>query len=338
MNKILISIIIPTFNRCKYLQKTLESVVVQNIDDDLYEILVINNNSTDHTQKVIDKYIRDYKNLAIRYIFEPISGLLSGRHRGVKESQGEILVFIDDDIIADPNWLISIKKTFENNSINIVGGKNLPNYEIEPPDWLEYFWIITNEGKFCGQLSLLDFGENAKFIDPNFIWGLNFSIRKSTLIELGGFHPDTMPKSLQHLQGDGETGLTLKAKEKKIYGFYQPNALVYHFVPKERLTIEYFIERHFFQGVADSYTVARNKIHNSNQKTNIIGSLIGVLKIIYNLIKRPNKIREYIFKMKFNKSYKQGFMYHQYSFIKNKKTHEWIKKENYFNYDYTNFM
>lgn len=86
----------------------------------------------------------------------------------------------------------------------MCGGKILPRYETKEPDWARYF---------PGYLSILDRnGEIAKVNDAG-IWGCNFSIRKSVLYEVSGFHPDAMPWPLVRYRGDGETGLLNKAIE-----------------------------------------------------------------------------------------------------------------------------
>lgn len=334
------TVIIPTLNRSKYLLKTLESLVKQEFDKTLFEILIIDNNSTDSTSKISHRFIVEHQNISIRYYFEPIPGLLSGRHRGLMESKSEILIFIDDDIITDRFWLSSIVESFNNQSVFIVGGRNLPIFEGEKPEWLKYFWSETLDGKVCSQLSLLDFGTDEKFIDPNFIWGLNFAVRKSTLLELGGFNPDTMPKKLQYLQGDGETGLTIKAKEKNILGFYQPKALVYHIITEERLTINYFLERFYFQGVADSYTYRRKGdiIPKITRNKNILSSMVKYIKLLIRIIIKPYSYKNYILRYKCRKAYEDGFFYHVNTLNNNPRIISWINKNNYFDYNYSDYL
>ena len=88
-------------------------------------------------------------------------------------------MFVDDDIEADGRWLQSIIDTFADPTVQLVGGKNLPKYEIAPPKWLEGFWGSTPYGgRACGDLSLLDLGDCPIDIDANYVWGLNFAIRK----------------------------------------------------------------------------------------------------------------------------------------------------------------
>ena len=202
-----ISIVIPTLNRSMYLKKLLRSLIKQNFPRDNYEILVVDNGSIDNTRNITNEAISLFTKHHIRYIYEPVPGLLSGRHRGVLEAQGDILTFVDDDIEADKDWLQAISDSFQNISVKLVGGRNLPKYETNPPDWLQWFWIDHAFGKTCAELSLLDFGEEVREIDANYVWGLNFSIHRQALLDLGGFHPDCIPKHLQHFQGDGETDL-----------------------------------------------------------------------------------------------------------------------------------
>ena len=141
-----------------------------------------------------------------------------------------------------------------------MGGRNLPKFEVEPPAWLESFWDATPAGgRSCGWLSLLDLGESEREIDPNYVWGLNFAIRKRALHDLGGFHPDLIPPELQRFQGDGETGLTMKARSHCYRAVYQPKATIYHFIPASRMTPEYFEQRAYYQAVCDSYSNIRRQ-------------------------------------------------------------------------------
>jgi hypothetical protein len=111
-----------------------------------------------------------------------------------------------------------------------VGARNLPKFEVEPPAWLESFCDATCDGgRSCGWLSLHDLGESELEIDPNYVWGLNFAIRKRALRDLGGFHPDCVPQELQRFQGEGETGLTMKARSYGYRAVYQPRATIYQY-------------------------------------------------------------------------------------------------------------
>jgi glycosyltransferase involved in cell wall biosynthesis len=210
------SIIIPTRNRADQLLRTMQSLVQLEFISQEYEIIVVDNGSSDGTKEVVGNYINEWPEHVIRYYYDDVPGLLTGRHRGLKEANSEIVIFVDDDIHAHKSWLSAIVETFNQfPDVHLIGGKCLPLYEKEPPFWVGYFWEdLKDGGKMLPYLSLCDFGDQEKEIDPTLIWGLNYAIRKNTVYELGGFHPDNISPDLQHFQGDGESGLSLKIAKK----------------------------------------------------------------------------------------------------------------------------
>ena len=330
------TVIIPTYNRDEFLQKCLLSLIQQNYFHDDYEILIVDNGSNDRTKQITEDIIQQNPDHHIRYIYEPEPGLLSGRHRGALEAKGEICTFVDDDIEADPSWLKAIHESFLDNTVQLVGGRNLPNYETEPPDWLNWFWVDHPYGKTCEELSLLDFGENVREIDANYIWGLNFSIRRQALFDLGGFHPDCTPKHLQHFQGDGETGLTMKANQLAYKAIYQPKAVVWHQVPTSRMTYQYFENRYFFQGVCNSYTNIRKlgglpkKNYFQSLNESIKSPLRKIKKLIFSTDK-PNQERQ-LLQNSLKQSLIAGINFHQNVIRKNPKLLDWILKADYWDY------
>lgn len=332
----MISIIIPTFNRASSLKLTIESICLQNFPAKQLEIIVVDNGSTDTTKQITEVSITTYHSHQIHYIYEPEPGLLSGRHRGALEAKGNILIFIDDDIEADVNWLQAIQEAFTDPSVQLVGGRNLPKYEVEPPEWLEWFWDNHLYGCTCGYLSLLDFGYQAREIDANYVWGLNFSIRKKALFELGGFHPDCIPMHLQHFQGDGETGLTQKANQLGYKAIYQPRALVFHQITKDRMTYEYFDKRCFYQGVCNSYTDVRGQ--GKFKLTTWKQAIKAPLKVFKQNLLIPKKTlsKQNILKQRFNESLLEGYQFHQDAVRKNPELLNWILKEDYWDYKLPN--
>jgi len=347
----MISVIIPTFSRDNLLQIAIESIIQQDLPNNHYEILVVDNASTDSRKVLISNMARAHPTSNIRYINESAPGLLSARHRGVFESMGEILVFMDEDVEADGGFLSAISDSFRNLNIHLVGGRCLPKYETDPPKWLRYMWFKSLGVRHCGYLSLLDMGGKEKEIDPYYVWGLNFSIRKRILIELGGFHPDSYPRHLQRFQGDGDGGLTLKLKSKGYKSIYQPKALVYHYISEERMSIEYFEQRMFYQGVCNSYTEIRRNggilqgEKDQNKQHNLVSRSIKVLrqnpalfltKFAAKLYATPLPKLEpfYIKSIKENllKAYNDGYYFHQNQVMKDPALLSWVLKENYLDY------
>ncbi len=336
----MISIIIPTLNREKSLTLALESLAAQNFPADKFEILILDNGSTDGTKSVSEAFISRYSTHQIRYILEPEPGLLSGRHRGAREAREEILTFVDDDIEADVNWLQAIADSFADTGVQLVGGRNLPKYEIEPPEWIEWFWYEHPCGRFCGYLSLLDFGSDVREISANYVWGLNFSIRKRALFELGGFRPDCLPARLQHFQGDGETGLTMQANQLGYRAIYQPGALVFHHISKERLTPEYFEKRFFYQGICDSYAQIREsqgKLKETSPQERVKAALLSLKEPLLIASGRVKLSEKQKLHRRFDKAYRKGYEFHKTAVRNNPKLLDWVLKKDYWDYTLPQF-
>ncbi len=134
----MISVIIPTRNRVDLLTSAIQSLLTQTLDRDHFETLVIDNGSTDHTAEVVRGFSNQLPNL--RYIHAPEPGLHVGRHRGMHEARGDVLVFADDDIEATPTWLESYHQIFCDAQVAMAGGNNFPLFIQPPPGWLKKLW------------------------------------------------------------------------------------------------------------------------------------------------------------------------------------------------------
>jgi len=316
-----LSVIIPTRNRAKSLADTLASLVKQTYSADWYEVLVIDNGSTDNSRDVYTTF-RD-KIPQLRYFYEEKPGLHVGRHLGMKMARSDILVYADDDIEAFPTWLEGIAESFQDTSVVLVGGKNLPKFEIKPPDWVLKMWKKDKNGdRILGYLSVIDLGEEKKEISPYNIFGCNFSIRKSVLLEAGGFHPDAMPHELIRYRGDGETHVSSFVENMRHRTIYNAKASVFHIVPKERLTEAYFCKRAYLQGISDSYTQIRNTLFVQNSPAWQLIRHLRLWRKKWGLY--PNAIRR-----RFEYYYYQGYRMHQIAGRKDKTLYEWIIRTHY---------
>ena len=322
---ITITMVIPTFNRSDLLKNLLMTLKKQTISQDEFEILVVDNGSTDGTMSVAESFFSEFRN--IRYFFEEKPGLHEGRHRGLREAVSDILVYCDDDIEPIPTWLEAIQNSFKDPEVVLVGGKNLPKWENDPPKWIvKKYEKGESHGKCLSYLSVLDFGDEIMEIDPLYVWGCNFSIRKQTLIEAGGFHPDSMPEDLIMYRGDGETHVSRWIKEKGMKAIYNPKASVYHFVPEYRMTLNYFKKRAFNQGISDSFTFVREKILNGEtyqtNKKQRLRSMLNKLRALFT----PRNINKII-----HKSYHEGKLKHFFEYQRDLKLRDWVNKKDWIN-------
>jgi glycosyltransferase involved in cell wall biosynthesis len=332
-----VSVIVPTLNRSRLLQRALISLSLQTFSADRFEIIVVDNGCTDDTKQVVDAFIESSKDHKVRYIYEPEPGLLAGRHRGAAEASGKIFVFVDDDIEATHDWLSAIVTAFDDVSVQLVGGRNLPKYEIPPPAWIESFWDSTPDGgRYCWYLSLLDLGQTRLIIDPTSIFGLNFSIRRHAFYNLGGFHPDCLPNDHLRFHGDGESGLTVSAEALGEVAVYEPRATVYHFVPANRMTVEYFEKRAFIAGVEKSYSdVRRNRglqITPWPKMRCIAGKALRFVKRQTRMIICPQDTMILTMRNRLERSYQAGFVFHQRAVDEDRKVLNWVLRSNYWDY------
>lgn len=251
-----LTVIIPTRNRQASLKRALQSLVSQTFQHSRFEVIVVDNGPSSESAEVTKGFLCSIGNLL--YVEEPVTGLHNARHRGMREARSDRLVFVDDDIEAFPGWLEGVWEGFAHHGAVMVGGKNLPKWGSEPPEWLIRLWTAGGEdNRSLGYLSILDFGDSIRDIDPSYIWGCNFAIQRSVLLAAGGFHPDAMPDDLLIFRGDGESHVSRYVAAQGLKAVYNPRASVYHNVPESRMTLKYFRKRAFSQGISDSYSTIR---------------------------------------------------------------------------------
>jgi len=325
----MISVVIPTRNRADLLAPALESILKQDLAPSRFEVLVIDNGSTDDTQHVIDQYKGQLANLSGIYAPEP--GLHTGRHAGMKAAQGDILVFADDDIEALPTWLSSIDAAFQDPQVAMVGGNNYPLFLQTPPDWLKRMW---HRPTFCGyksipSLSVIEFTQPPQEISPYQIWGCNFAIRKEVLLQADGFHPDGMPKELIRFRGDGETHVSRYVAESGLKCVFHPGASVHHKVTPERMTHAYFRQRGFNQGVSDSYTQLRQQdLPSATAKRPFIKRALGfAVRKALSLLDSAETRRA---AAELQLGHREGFAYHQAAYRDDPEVRDWVHRPTYF--------
>ena len=229
----------------------------------------------------------EFESIGLQILSEPVPGLLAGRHRVLQVSAAAVLAYLDDDVEVSPRWLSSLVDGFLRPNVVLVGGPSVPKFIAPAPRWVTWAWPkpepVTSPSprsvpgdapvrpraagghrqpgpgdRWISELSLLEVRTETPIgLDPRYIWGLNFAIRRPALLRCGGFHPDCFPAELQHFQGDGETGLADKITQNRWGSVYHPDALVEHRIAASRMTLGYYLRRHFYQGVADGYTDLR---------------------------------------------------------------------------------
>lgn len=324
-----VSVLIPTRNRRDALRETLASLAAIDHQSGDHEVIVIDNGSTDGTAAMVQEAAASRSNL--RYVHEPMPGLLSGRHRGAQEATGDICAYLDDDVWVAREWLVGLQDAFRDPSVALVGGPSTPTFEQPPPAWLADFYAEDDRGRYCGWLSLVDCGTEIKITDPCLIWGLNYAVRRPVLFELGGFHPDNIPKALQRYQGDGETGLSLRAKAAGVTALYHPRVAVQHLIPPSRLGVAYFEERAFYQGVCNSYSEIRVARAVPEEPAPRPSAVARVKDMIQGAMRGARSEAEAM-RQRTSASYEAGYRFHRDEVRQDARLLEWVLRDNYWDY------
>ena len=174
-----VSVVVPTFNRSTLLRATLDSLLDQVAPALRYEVVVVDNDSTDDTAHMVAAYGRSD---LIRYFHEPRRGPSHARNRGVKESKAPIVAFTDDDCRVTSSWVARLKMMLDRHGdVDCIGGSALPEWPCEPPAWLTTaHW---------GPLGLLDYGPRPVRTDTHRLCLLtaNMALRRSAVERVGGF-------------------------------------------------------------------------------------------------------------------------------------------------------
>jgi len=231
---VVISVVIATFNGFEYIERCLNSFTEQSIGPDSYEVIVVNNNSTDNTEQLVAKYIRQYNNFFL--IDEKQPGVSFARNKGISITRGQYIAFIDDDAYADKDWLKNIVHAYETVTPKpvVIGGRILPYYEIEKPKWFNDSFEIRTKGKEPHFLNEND----CKFGFPE----SNLSITKKIFEEVGGFSTQYGPAGAKMKFGEGSE-LSRRISEEYPYFWYDPGIIVYHLVPERNMSVKYILSR-----------------------------------------------------------------------------------------------
>lgn len=244
----MISVILCTYNRERYIYPVLQSIADGDLPATEYEIVLVNNNSTDGTEGECRRFAADHPEIAVRYVVEREQGLSHARNRGIGEAQGDVLVYVDDDALVNREYLSTYAAFFAANADAVAaGGPILPRYDgCEEPDWMSHYTRQLVTGK-------LYLGERQReFPRDAFPGGGNAAYRKSVFDTVGLFNVELGRKG-DSLIGAEEKDLFDKMTSRGIKFYYLPTAILYHLIPPRKLTDDYFDRLTYSIGVSERY-------------------------------------------------------------------------------------
>jgi glucosyl-dolichyl phosphate glucuronosyltransferase len=233
----LFSVVTYTYNREKLLAQVMESICSQSVPFHLYEVIVVDNRSTDDTRKVVESFAARFSN--VRYIREEKQGSSAARNRGWKEAIGEYVAFIDDDAKAPAEWLQVAQSVIHDQAPDVFGGPVYPFYISPKPVWYKDEYGTLSNGDQPRLLS----GMN------EFFSGSNLFTRRCLLEELGGF--DEKFGMFGDRLGYGEETAFLsqvRSINSDAIIYYEPKLYTFHLVRPEKYALSWQLRSRFVLG------------------------------------------------------------------------------------------
>ncbi|EKE04186.1 MAG: hypothetical protein ACD_20C00097G0003 [uncultured bacterium] len=286
-----LSLIICTRNREDMIGDVLESAANQTLGKSQYEIVVIDQSSNDETQKLVEKY-PDFK-----YIKLDSRGVSISRNEGIKQSSGEILVYIDDDILFENDYLENILTFYKTSELkpDMVGGKTIVKFLGQKPEWLE--------GPLLGILAHSDYGDESLILDshPKHVpYTCNMAIKRECLEKIGGFS-EFLSELEQKFPINEDVMFAHEIKNQGYNLVYDPKMFVYHRMPASRMTYKYYSEKYFAHGKSDAYLYYLLKMFDKKEAPGKI--LLHSKRILEGLILQH-------FKTEISEKYYQKLRFH----------------------------
>ena len=239
-----ITVILCTFNRSRSLARALESVAVSRMPEDaVWEVLVVDNNSSDETPQVVREFQRRFPG-KFQYVFEPTPGKSNALNRAIRATDSGVLAFMDDDVQVDPEWLQRLTEIFKDKEYIGAGGCIFPETGFVCPEWLE-----ASQRYALAPLAMFDLGRQAGDLhEPPF--GTNMAFRREAFSRFGEFRRDLGPQPGSEIRSeDTEFGMRVITGGGRLW--YEPSAIVYHEVSQKRLQPAYFLRWWFDKGRGD---------------------------------------------------------------------------------------
>jgi glucosyl-dolichyl phosphate glucuronosyltransferase len=245
------SIVIATYNRAAVLNDTLASLARLRPDAP-WEVIVVDNNSPDDTRSVVERAANAFP-APLRYAFEREQGRSAALNCGFRLAAGEIVVTTDDDVRVEPDWLTAIDRGLGTNRCDYIGGRVTPLWEsARIPRWFP-----PTTGLLWAVVALLDYGPKAVPFGNRPPLGVNMAIRREALDRVGGFDPRVGRKA-GTLLGQEVREWCMRARAAGLVGFYVPDVVVQHLIPRDRLTKRYFRRWFYWRGVSRAMLYAQS--------------------------------------------------------------------------------
>lgn len=230
----MLTVIICTYNREKYIRNLLESIARNTLDKNEYEILLVDNNCTDNTRAVCDAFAQAHKDVHFRYVIEPEQGLSAARNKGIREAKGDLIVYVDDDAQVDEHYLQDYVDCFaQQPQVMAAGGPIEPLYETAEPAWMTDY----TKALLCAWMNYGD--KQRHYPKGRYPGGGNAAYRKAVFEQVGLFNTELGRKGTALLASE-EKDIFDKMHALGMEVVYLPTPVLHHIIPQTKLEKPYF--------------------------------------------------------------------------------------------------
>lgn len=241
----MLTAIICTYNRAKYIGNLLESIAANDLSKSEYEILLVDNNCTDNTREICEAFASAHKDVNFRYVVEPEQGLSAARNKGIKEAKGDIIVYIDDDALIDPPYLRTYAEWFASHPETMAcGGPIEPLYETAEPSWMTPYTkaLLT---------AWMNYGDKVReYPKGRYPGGGNAAYRKEVFEKVGLFNT-SLGRRGSNLMGSEEKDIFDKMYALGMQVLYLPTPILHHIIPQTKLEPDYFNRLTLQMGISE---------------------------------------------------------------------------------------
>jgi glycosyltransferase involved in cell wall biosynthesis len=270
------TVLICTYNRAAYLADTLDSLARTAAAGFSWDVLVVDNNSTDGTRAVVEARTARFP-VPLRYRFEPTQGKSTALNTGMAAARAAIIVFTDDDVRVESGWLAAaVRPLLERQDIDYTGGPVRPMWGAPPPPWLDA------RGNLGGTIAVKDHGADAFVFEDErrTPLGVNMAVRRRLIERIGGFRPD-LGRNGRALLGQEQAEFFYRSRAAGARGLYVPAMVLDHAVPASRLTRGYFRRWWYWKGVSHA------RVHRIHGRTELgidvdrVPRVLGVPRFVF---------------------------------------------------------
>jgi glycosyltransferase involved in cell wall biosynthesis len=231
------TVLIATYNRASILGEAITAVLAQQTPPDFrWELLIVDNNSRDETRTVVERYARE-SDVPVRYLFEGRQGKSHALNTGLEQARGAIVAFTDDDVLVPPDWIATAQRVLGRWNADAAGGRILPRWELPPPSWL------LRNAQLHGSLALMEVERpqvlHLPLKGPASIWGANMAFRRSVFEKVGLFDVQLGPSGTRPVNFE-DVDLVERTLRSGGRAVYDPELVVNHRIPAERMRMAYF--------------------------------------------------------------------------------------------------